>query len=65
MEKLKKSAVSNITGLCFSILLAHLSSLRIMYDGSHQHLWDVIVIVMTFFGIKYVTLLIIDFLYPQ
>ena len=61
MEKLKKSAVSNIVGLCFSILLAHLSSLKIMYDGSQQHIWDVIIIVMVFFGVKYITILIINF----
>lgn len=65
MGNLKKSAISNIVGLCFSILLAHLSSLRIMYDGSYQHTWDVITIVMVFFGIKYITVLLIDFIFKN
>jgi hypothetical protein len=65
MEKLKKRALSNVVGLCLSILLAHYSSLRIFYNSSDQHAWDLITIVLTFFGIKYIALIIIDFYYKQ
>ena len=61
MDKLKKIAVSNVAGLCLAILLGHHSSLAIMYNSTEQHIWDVITIVMAFFGIKYLTLLIINF----
>ena len=65
MDNLKKRASSNVAGLCLSILLAHYSSLRIFYNPGEQHTWDLITIVLVFFGIKHLTLLVINFFYKR
>ncbi|MFD1802602.1 hypothetical protein ACFSFZ_10420 [Mixta tenebrionis] len=61
MNAMKKMAVSNIFALCHVILFAHLSSLQVMYNSSPQHIYDVLLVAVAFFGFKYLCLRVINF----
>ncbi|QHM71499.1 hypothetical protein [Mixta intestinalis] len=65
MNAMKKMAISNIFGLCHAILFAHLSSLKVMHNASPQHFYDVLLSIVSFFGFKYIAILIMNFFFED
>ncbi|PHM54366.1 exported hypothetical protein [Xenorhabdus sp. KK7.4] len=54
MKKNTRRAIANIVSLCLTMFFVNKSSLSLIYNGDSNHYYNVVLIVMAFFGFEYV-----------